>query len=147
MLQTRSFIVLSKSIAVLSSNTGIFVSTSNEISIVRNFCSVATIDFEKNFEKTKISISNSSKVQYTNYNVTGKELIYESNNEVKHGFIDLMLEYNNHIDIIDYKMKNITDENYIKQLNGYKEYIKSISKKDVNIYLYSIIDDKLEKLN
>ena len=75
------------------------------------------------------------------------EFIYEVNNEVKHGFIDLMLEYGNHIDIIDYKMKNITDENYLKQLNGYKEYIESISKKEVNIYLYSIIDDKLEKLN
>ena len=75
------------------------------------------------------------------------EFIYEDNNEIKHGFIDLMLEYNNHIDIIDYKMKNITDENYLKQLNGYKSYIESISEKEVNIYLYSILDDKLEKLN
>ena len=75
------------------------------------------------------------------------EFIYEDNNEIKHGFIDLMLEYNNHIDIIDYKLKNITDENYLKQLNGYKSYIESISEKEVNIYLYSILDDKLEKLN
>ena len=74
------------------------------------------------------------------------EFIYEDNNEIKHGFIDLMLEYNNHINIIDYKMKNITDENYLKQLNGYKSYIESISNKEVNIYLYSILDDKLEIL-
>ena len=75
------------------------------------------------------------------------EFIYEEDNEIKHGFIDLMLEYENYIDIIDYKMKNIIDENYLKQLNGYKKYIESISSKSVNIYLYSILNDKLEKLN
>ena len=75
------------------------------------------------------------------------EFIYEQDNEVKHGFIDLMLEYENYIDIIDYKMKNITDENYLKQLNGYKDYIESITKKKVDIYLYSILDDNLQKLN
>ena len=75
------------------------------------------------------------------------EFIYEEDNEIKHGFIDLMLEYENYIDIIDYKMKNITDENYLKQLNGYKKYIEIISKKSVNTYLYSILDNKLEKLN
>ena len=58
-----------------------------------------------------------------------------------------MLEYENSISIIDYKMKNIADENYLNQLNGYKKYIESISKKDVSIYLYSILDDKLENLN
>ena len=58
-----------------------------------------------------------------------------------------MLEYSDHIDIIDYKMKNIADENYLKQLNGYKNYIQSISEKSVNIYLYSILDNTLQKLN
>ena len=75
------------------------------------------------------------------------EFIYEENNEIKHGFIDLMLEYDKYINIIDYKMKNITDEAYLKQLSGYKKYIESISKKKVNIYLYSILDEKLESLN
>jgi len=75
------------------------------------------------------------------------EFIMEDNNEIKHGFIDLMLEYNNYINIIDYKLKNIVDSNYLKQLNGYKSYIEKISKKEVDIYLYSIIDDKLDKLN
>lgn len=75
------------------------------------------------------------------------EFIYEEDNEIKHGFIDLMLEYEDCIDIIDYKMKNITDENYLKQLNGYKNYIESISDKLVNIYLYSILDNNLQKLN
>ena len=75
------------------------------------------------------------------------EFIMSVDNEIKHGFIDLMLEYNDHIDIIDYKMKNITDENYLNQLNGYKDYIESISIKKVDIYLYSILDNHLQKLN
>ena len=43
-------------------------------------------------------------------------------------------------------MKNITDENYLNQLSGYKKYIENITKKRVNIYLYSILDDKLQEL-
>ena len=75
------------------------------------------------------------------------EFIYEDDKEIKHGFIDLMLEYNFYINIVDYKMKNITDAAYLKQLNGYKKYIETISKKQVNIYLYSILDNKLQILN
>lgn len=74
------------------------------------------------------------------------EFMYEEDNTLKHGIIDLMLEYDNNIDIIDYKMKNITDETYLKQLNGYKNYIEKISNKSVNIYLYSILDEKLTNL-
>ena len=57
-----------------------------------------------------------------------------------------MLEYNDKIDIIDYKLNNIKDENYLKQLNGYKTYIETITNKEINIYLYSIISGNLEKL-
>ena len=68
------------------------------------------------------------------------------NEEEKHGFIDLMLEYHNHIDIIDYKLKNIMDEAYFLQLSGYRDYIKSITNKPVDIYLYSLIDGIYRKL-
>lgn len=68
------------------------------------------------------------------------EFIYKEENEEKHGFIDLMLEYDDHIDIIDYKLKNIDDHNYELQLLGYRDYIKGITGKVVNVYLYSIID-------
>ena len=74
------------------------------------------------------------------------EFIYELDNTEYHGIIDLMIEHDEKIDIIDYKLNNIKDENYLKQLNGYKEYINSISNKEVNIYLYSIISETLEKL-
>lgn len=75
------------------------------------------------------------------------EFIYEKDNESKHGIIDLMLEYNDYIDIIDYKLKNTTDDAYVKQLNGYKEYIEFKTNKKVNIYLYSLMDREIVKLN
>ena len=74
------------------------------------------------------------------------EFIYDSDNKEYHGIIDLMIEYEDKIDIIDYKLNNIKDENYLNQLNGYKEYISKISNKEINIYLYSIIGEKIEKL-
>ena len=74
------------------------------------------------------------------------EFYYEVDNETKHGIIDLMLEYSDHIDIIDYKLKNVDDLAYLEQLNGYKKYIESKTNKKVNIYLYSILNNSLKSL-
>ena len=74
------------------------------------------------------------------------EFTEETDNEEKHGIIDLMLEYPDHFDIIDYKLKNIDDEAYSKQLTGYKNYIEGISNKKVYIYLYSLMDERYQKL-
>ena len=75
------------------------------------------------------------------------EFINETIYEESHGIIDLILEYEKEITIIDYKLKNIKDNEYLKQLNGYKKYIEEKTKKKVSIYLYSILDDNLEKLD
>ncbi len=74
------------------------------------------------------------------------EFLYIDDKEEKHGIIDLMLEYKDHIDIYDYKLKNTSDEAYLKQLAGYKKYIENKTKKQVNTYLYSILDKKIEKI-
>lgn len=57
----------------------------------------------------------------------------------RHGIIDLMLEYEDKIKIIDYKLQNIDNPNYIEQLNGYKDYISNKTGKPVKVYLYSIL--------
>ena len=75
------------------------------------------------------------------------EFIYDDINIKRHGIIDLMLEYDDYIDIIDYKLKNIEDEAYFAQLQGYFEYIKKITNKKVNVYLYSLMDKKYKKLD
>ena len=75
------------------------------------------------------------------------EFISENDNETYHGIIDLMLEYSDHIDIIDYKLKNIEDKAYQEQLKGYKDYIEKTTNKKTNIYLYSIIDNLIKNIN
>lgn len=74
------------------------------------------------------------------------EFIYNIEFNEYHGIIDLMIEYEEKIDIIDYKLNNIKDDNYLNQLNGYKAYISTLSNKTINIYLYSILSETLEKL-
>ncbi len=68
------------------------------------------------------------------------EFIYKKDNITSHGIIDLLIESSDKMIIIDYKLKDISDDNYLKQLNGYKEFIHEKTKKDVECYLYSIMD-------
>ena len=55
-----------------------------------------------------------------------------------------MLMYEDHVDIIDYKLSNIDDSNYMKQLNGYKNYISEKTRLSINTYLYSIEKDEFK---
>ena len=49
-----------------------------------------------------------------------------------------MIETDTRLLVIDYKLSNINDKAYIKQVSSYKDYLKSVSKKEVLGYLYSI---------
>jgi len=75
------------------------------------------------------------------------EFIYEDSQTTYHGIIDLMLEYDDHIDLIDYKLNDVTDTHYIDQLSGYKAYIERMTKKEVHSYLFSILSSSIKKLN
>ena len=74
------------------------------------------------------------------------EFIYLDQDEEKHGIIDLLITKKDKNIIVDYKLKNISDEAYISQLNGYKKYIESITNKQTEIYLYSILDETLQDM-
>ena len=69
------------------------------------------------------------------------EFIYNEKDEY-HGIIDLLIEFDDKIIIVDYKLKEINKEAYQEQVNGYINYIKAISNKPVKGYLYSILDSK-----
>ena len=74
------------------------------------------------------------------------EFMEEKDNIITHGIIDLLLEDKDKMIIIDYKLKNIDDLSYDKQLNGYRDYIKRKSNKEVECYLYSIIDGTVRSI-
>ncbi len=75
------------------------------------------------------------------------EFIDIKENEEKVGIIDLMLEYADHIDIIDYKLKHTDDPAYKKQLQGYKSFIESKTHKKAFTYLYSLTTRTLTKID
>ena len=74
------------------------------------------------------------------------EFVYEEDNTFSHGMIDLLLEDKDKMIIIDYKLKNIEDNNYDKQLNGYRKYIENKSHKKVECYLYSILEEQIREV-
>ncbi|MBQ6323499.1 MAG: UvrD-helicase domain-containing protein [Bacilli bacterium] len=74
------------------------------------------------------------------------EFVYNEDNTISHGIIDLLIDCESYYTIIDYKLKNIDDENYDKQLNGYRKYIKNKTGKDTKCYLYSIIDGNVREV-
>lgn len=74
------------------------------------------------------------------------EFMTEQGETKLHGIIDLMIETDEEIMIIDYKLKNIEDDYYDKQLNGYRKYINRLTNKKVSIYLYSMIDEDFKEI-
>ncbi len=90
---------------------------------------------------TKIKIDDETKI-YQEY-----EFEYEEDRHLYHGIIDLILEYQDYIMIIDYKLKNTIDDAYKKQVSGYKKYIEKLTNKKVDTYLYSIMDSMLIKID
>ena len=100
------------------------------------------------FEKEKVTlflkhdiVRNAPQAVYQEY-----EFITELDGKMQHGIIDLLLQYENRYVIIDYKLKEVTDEAYRKQLDGYKKYIYQKTGKPVEAYLYSILDNKMVAL-
>ena len=74
------------------------------------------------------------------------EFLMEENDIVSHGIIDLLIEGEDYYIIVDYKLKDISDLNYDKQLNGYRNYIEMKTGKKVFCYLYSIFDEEYREI-
>lgn len=75
-----------------------------------------------------------------------KEYQFYDEKQDIHGIIDLLLIYSDHIDIIDYKLKNIQDPSYLDQVDVYKKYIGSQTKLKINCYLLSVITGEVKQI-
>lgn len=77
-----------------------------------------------------------------------KEYPYYDNVLKSQGIIDLLIVHEDHIDIVDYKLKNIDDEAYKEQLKTYRRNILSLFGKErkVHTYLLSILEHRLEEI-
>lgn len=92
----------------------------------------------KRFLATDIIQKNQDSKFYHEY-----EFLFQKNGVLRHGVIDLLIENDRELIIVDYKLKNIDDEKYVFQLNGYKEALSLRTDKSISCYLYSIVDGKL----
>ena len=75
------------------------------------------------------------------------EFIYNEDNTLYHGIIDLIAEYDDHIDIIDYKLMNIDHKEYDRQLDIYKKYVSLNTDKSINCYLLSLYKNVYRKVS
>lgn len=57
------------------------------------------------------------------------------------GIIDLLLVYDDHCVIIDYKLKNADEEKYAKQLEAYRAYVEKTFKLKAECHLLSILEN------
>ncbi len=56
------------------------------------------------------------------------------------GIIDLLVETDDKLIVVDYKLSEINKDYYFDQVRGYMNYLKTISDKKVEGYLYSILE-------
>ncbi len=103
--------------------------STNDKSVVKR---VLDMDLLKNITKAKT---------YHEY-----EFIYRLDSSLYHGIIDLLVIYDDHIEIIDYKLKNFDDEAYDRQLGLYYSFVRSKTDLPIDCYLLSIIDAKARKV-
>ena len=73
---------------------------------------------------------------------------YEYYDEVNgvNGIIDCLIIKEDEVDIVDFKLKNISDVHYNEQLNIYADYVKKICKLPIKKYLISAITGEVREV-
>ena len=71
---------------------------------------------------------------------------YEFIDDNLHGFVDLFLLFEDRIELIDYKLKNIDKDEYKIQLKTYKDYLEKTFQKPCRTYLISLLDTRMEEI-
>ncbi len=74
------------------------------------------------------------------------EFYQDLGNQIYRGVIDLLIIAEDNVIALDYKLKNIEDEAYYNQLRGYQNFLTTKINKPIEIYLYSLIDRVLKKV-
>lgn len=81
----------------------------------------------------------------TNEQVRHEFSYFDKENNVN-GVIDCLIIKDREIDIVDFKLKNIAEEEYDRQLKTYKAYISSISDKQIKMYLLAALTGEVREV-
>ncbi len=112
-----------------------------------------------NLENDDLSYISNKRIRRYVANVKDSVLFKEiKNSQVRHefrffdetnnieGYIDALIIKDNEIDIVDFKLKNIADEEYDKQLRTYKRYVSQITKLPIKMYLIAAITGEIREV-
>ena len=91
-------------------------------------------------------VSNPLFKKIKNANVMHEYPFFDEEENV-HGVIDLLVEYSDHIDIIDFKLSHVDDAMYEKQVRTYKNYISKLTSKKINTYVTGILSGDIKKVD
>lgn len=101
-------------------------------------------------DKEKTLISNAYKLLSSSFDIQSAHIFkeYQFVDEVNmhKGIIDLLLVFESKAIIVDYKLKNISDKEYVNQLSVYKKYVEEVFNMSSECYLLSILDNTLQKI-
>ena len=111
------------------------------------------------FESDDLSYIKDSRMRKYVFNVKNSELFKGvKNSEIRHeyefydeennlsGFIDALIIKEDEVDIIDFKLKNIDDDKYDRQLRIYKRYIKKQTSLPIKMYLLAAITGEVREV-
>lgn len=111
------------------------------------------------FESDDLSYIKNRQMRKYVYNVKNSPLFKGvKNKDVRHeyhfydnssgieGYIDALIIKENEVDIIDFKLKNIDEIEYVRQLNIYKDYIKKVTDKPIKMYLLAAITGEIKEV-
>ncbi len=129
----------SKNISLDSSLSALNYGT--KIHFIMNYIDFNNPDFSKlnNYEKEVVQkFFNSELFLKIKDGTIYKEYQFEEDNVI--GIIDLFSIFEDKIMLVDYKLKNLDDEEYNKQIKIYASYLNHVFNKEVEAYLYSLID-------
>ncbi len=77
---------------------------------------------------------------------TEYEFYYEDDQVSVNGIIDLLIETEDFVYIIDYKLSNIEAKEYEEQLKNYKKCMEQYFNKEIKCYLYSLLNKNIKEV-
>jgi ATP-dependent helicase/nuclease subunit A len=143
-----------KSSSILSRNDLYMIKVGNYIHQTLegiDFNSLHTLDLNQGKRMYRDELSAFLHSQIIQDNLDGRfykefEFATQNNTTIKRGVIDLMIEKEDEIIIIDYKLKDISKKHYVEQVKGYASFMEEKTGKTVKGYLYSLLDKKFKQV-
>ena len=106
------------------------------------------LDYVKNRQMKKYvyNVMNSSLFKGIKNNQVRHEFRFYDEEENIQGYIDALIVKENEIDIVDFKLKNIDEVEYDRQLRIYKSYLSKKTTLPIKMYLLAAINGEIREV-